>query len=636
MSLRQTVKLSLCTISERGEIRKSSKIPLALLYKATIISKNFRGAQRAIPAFAFLDWMFSEVFAMTKDLTKGSPMGLILSFGVPVLLGNLFQQFYNVVDTAIVGKTLGGDALAAVGATGSVNFLVVGFCIGVCGGFTIPVAQQFGAGNEGELRRYMAGGAWLCLLFGALLTALTAAFCGRILTGMRTPPEIYQRAFLYILTIFLGLPAYFLYNFTAGVLRALGDSRTPVIWLSGAALLNIVLDTVFILTFHLDVFGAALATVLSQLVAGLGCLGRVLRGYPMLRTERADWRWDRRRMGELCLMGLPMGLQFSITAIGSVMIQTAVNGLGTAYVTAVTAASKVSMFFSCPFDAMGSTMATYGGQKRRGRPVGAAPPGPESLRSPGGGLLSSLPGGPAHLGRPAKYAVFGRGQRRPAAPGPEVSSDSRMVLFPPGPGEHFSPADSGDGLLPPGNSGGSAGAGGPGGGFFAGALPGVRGRLLCLSGGLVDGGSLSPAGLFVLLPPPHPSPETAGRQSPALALHRRLRTCRTAKASRVLLLQSAGISEGKAPPPAGLSVSCRMSTVLVFRGAVPRRGCRLFPVSGGIRPEPGAIPCVCNKDVMCKLWFLGQRVLPGREKYLTIGLGSCKAPILRMKRGARI
>ena len=362
MSLRQTVKLSLCTISERGEIRKSSKIPLALLYKATIISKNFRGAQRAIPAFAFLDWMFSEVFAMTKDLTKGSPMGLILSFGVPVLLGNLFQQFYNVVDTAIVGKTLGGDALAAVGATGSVNFLVVGFCIGVCGGFTIPVAQQFGAGNEGELRRYMAGGAWLCLLFGALLTALTAAFCGRILTGMRTPPEIYQRAFLYILTIFLGLPAYFLYNFTAGVLRALGDSRTPVIWLSGAALLNIVLDTVFILTFHLDVFGAALATVLSQLVAGLGCLGRVLRGYPMLRTERADWRLDRRRMGELCLMGLPMGLQFSITAIGSVMIQTAVNGLGTAYVTAVTAASKVSMFFSCPFDAMGSTMATYGGQ----------------------------------------------------------------------------------------------------------------------------------------------------------------------------------------------------------------------------------------------------------------------------------
>ena len=299
---------------------------------------------------------------MTRDLTKGSPMRLILSFGLPVLLGNLFQQFYNVVDTAIVGKTLGGSALAAVGSTGSINFLVVGFCVGLCGGFAIPAAQQFGAGNHWELRRYVTGGAWLCLLFGALTTLATTLFCGHILTGMQTPPEIYQRAYLYIFTIFAGLPAYFLYNFTASVLRSLGDSRTPVIWLSGAALLNIVLDVVFILTFHLDVFGAALATVLSQAVAGAGCLVRMLRGYPILHTERADWRWSRRRMGELCLMGLPMGLQFSITAIGSVMIQTAVNGLGTAYVTAVTAASKVSMFISCPFDAMGSTMATYGGQ----------------------------------------------------------------------------------------------------------------------------------------------------------------------------------------------------------------------------------------------------------------------------------
>ena len=303
-----------------------------------------------------------EVQFMTKDLTKGSPLGLILSFGIPVLFGNLFQQLYNVVDTAIVGKTLGGSALAAVGSTGSINFLVVGFCIGVCGGFTIPIAQQFGAGNHQEMRRYMAGGAWLCLLLGAALTVATVLFCGQILTGMDTPLDIYRRAYCYILTIFAGLPAYFLYNFTAGVLRALGDSRTPVIWLSTAAVVNMALDVIFILNFHLDVFGAALATVLSQLLAGTGCLIRVLRGYPILRTERADWRWERRRMGELCLMGLPMGLQFSITAIGSVMIQAAVNGLGTAYVTAVTAASKVSMFFCCPFDAMGSTMATYGGQ----------------------------------------------------------------------------------------------------------------------------------------------------------------------------------------------------------------------------------------------------------------------------------
>lgn len=304
---------------------------------------------------------------MTKDLTKGNPVQLILSFGVPVLLGYLFQQFYNVVDTAIVGKTLGGAALASVGSTGSINFLVVGFCAGVCGGFAIPVAQQFGANNHYELRRYVTNGAWLCLFIGAALTAATVLLCGNILTSMNTPADIYQRSCSYIGTIFAGLPVYFLYNFCAGTLRSLGDSRTPVLWLIIASLVNIVLDVVFILTFHLDVFGAALATVLAQALAGAGCLIRLLRGYPILRTERADWQWDARRMGELCLAGLPMGLQYSITAIGSVMMQTAVNGLGTVYVTAVTAASKVSMFLCCPFDAMGCTMATYGGQN-----VGAA------------------------------------------------------------------------------------------------------------------------------------------------------------------------------------------------------------------------------------------------------------------------
>ena len=280
---------------------------------------------------------------MIKDLTKGSPMKLILSFGIPLLFGYLFQQLYNVVDTAIVGKTLGGAALAAVGATGSINFLVVGFCAGICGGFAIPVAQQFGAGDHRELRRYVAGGAWLCVLFGAALTAATVLFCRDILTAMNTPADIYERSYCYIVTIFAGLPAYFLYNFAAGVLRAMGDSRTPVIWLIAASLVNIVLDVVFILTFHMDVFGAAFATVLSQLLAGTGCLIRMCRGFPILKMEREDWRWDWGRMGNLCLMGLPMGLQYSITAIGSVMIQAAVNGLGTMYVTAVTAASKVSM-----------------------------------------------------------------------------------------------------------------------------------------------------------------------------------------------------------------------------------------------------------------------------------------------------
>lgn len=299
---------------------------------------------------------------MMKDLTKGSPMKLILSFGIPVLLGYLFQQLYSVVDTAIVGKTLGGAALAAVGSTGSVNFLVVGFCCGICGGMAIPVAQQFGAGNDRDLRKYMTNGVWLCVIIGVLLTLSTVVFCRNILTAMHTPEDIYERAYLYIVTIFAGLPAYFLYNFAAGILRSLGDSRTPVIWLIVASVVNVVLDILFILAFRMDVFGAALATVLAQGLAGVGCLVRILRGYPILKTERADWRWDGRKVKNLCLMGLPMGFQYSITAIGCVMIQAAVNDLGTVYVTAVTAAGKVSGFLCCPFDAMGSTMATYGGQ----------------------------------------------------------------------------------------------------------------------------------------------------------------------------------------------------------------------------------------------------------------------------------
>ena len=299
---------------------------------------------------------------MTKDLTKGSPMRLLLSFGIPILFGFLFQQLYNVVDTAIVGQTLGGNALAAVGSTSSINFLVVGFTTGVCGGFAIPIAQQCGARNDRELRRYVTGSLWLCIIVGLMLTAATVALCGNILTLMDTPQDIYHRAWLYIVTIFAGMPGYFLYNMCAGILRSLGDSRTPVIWLVAASLLNVVLDIVCIVTFHMDVFGAAFATIFSQYVAGFGCLVRLCRGFPVLKMEKGDWAWDGKRIRVLCSMGLPMGLQYSITAIGSILIQAAVNHLGTSYITAVTAASKVHLFLACPFDAMGSAMATYGGQ----------------------------------------------------------------------------------------------------------------------------------------------------------------------------------------------------------------------------------------------------------------------------------
>ncbi|MCM1023537.1 MAG: MATE family efflux transporter [Prevotella sp.] len=300
--------------------------------------------------------------AGSKDLTKGKPMSLILGFGIPLLFGFLFQQLYNVADTAIVGRFLGYKALAAVGSTGSVNFLVIGFVMGVCNGFSIPVAQMFGAGDFKQLRRYVTNSLWLCISLAAVITAATLIFCAEILKFTNTPEDIFERAHTYIFTVFAGIPAYFLYNMTAGILRSLGDSKTPVSWLVIASVVNIVLDIVFIFFFHLDVFGAALATVIAQFVSGFGCLRQVCRGYAVLKTDRDDWHFSGKHIGRLFLMGLPMGLQYSITAIGSVMLQTSVNGLGTEYVTAVTAANKLSMFVCCPFDAMGSTMATYAGQ----------------------------------------------------------------------------------------------------------------------------------------------------------------------------------------------------------------------------------------------------------------------------------
>ena len=298
----------------------------------------------------------------TQDLTQGSPMRLIINFGIPMLLGFLFQQFYNLADTAIVGRFLGGDALAAVGSTGSVNFLVIGFVIGICSGFAIPIAQQFGAENYPELRKYVVGSLWLCIIFSIIITAATVIFCTEILQLTNTPDDIFRRAYIYIITIFAGIPAYFLYNMTASILRSLGDSRTPVVWLVVASVINIVLDIVFILCFDMDVFGAAFATVIAQFVSGIGCIVKLCRSFEILRITKEDRKITLKHIGTLCTMGLPMGLQYSITAIGSVVLQTAVNQLGTSYVTAVTAANKLSMIFCCPFDAMGGTMATYAGQ----------------------------------------------------------------------------------------------------------------------------------------------------------------------------------------------------------------------------------------------------------------------------------
>ncbi len=299
---------------------------------------------------------------MEKDMTQGSPMRLILGFAVPLLFGLLFQQFYSMVDTIIVGHYLGVEALAAVGATGSVNFLIIGFCMGVCNGFAIPVAQEFGARHEENLRKYVANCVWLSVIFSVVMTIAVVALCRPILQLMRTPSNIIDGSYEYIVIIFLGIPITYLYNMTAAILRSLGDSRTPVIFLVMAAILNIFLDMLCIIVFHMGVAGAAIATVVSQAVAGLCCLLFMYKKFTILRMSREEWKWNPQFVGKLCGMGIPMGLQYSITAIGSVILQSAVNSIGSDAVAAVTAGGKLSMLLMCPFDAMGSTMATYGGQ----------------------------------------------------------------------------------------------------------------------------------------------------------------------------------------------------------------------------------------------------------------------------------
>ena len=297
-----------------------------------------------------------------KDLTTGSPTRHIVGFMLPMLLGLLFQQFYNMVDTIVVGQVLGVNALAGVGSTGSVNFLVLGFCIGLCAGFAIPVAQKFGEKDFKGLRRYVGNTIWLALAFAAVLTAATCLLCGNILTWMNTPQTVFKEAYDYIFIIFLGIPVTFLYNILSGIIRSLGDSKSPVIFLAISSIINVGLDILFIVVFGMGVSGAGWATVTAQLISGILCLIYMAKKFDILRLSHDELKPDIFYISRLCSMGVPMGLQYSITAIGSILLQSAVNSLGETYVAAVTAGSKVSQFACCPFDAMGSTMATYCGQ----------------------------------------------------------------------------------------------------------------------------------------------------------------------------------------------------------------------------------------------------------------------------------
>ena len=307
--------------------------------------------------------------AVIKEMTEGRIFPQIFYFTLPLLMGNLLQQTYSLVDAAIVGKFLGINSLAAVGASSSVVFLILGFCNGCCGGFGIPVAQKFGARDYSTMRRCVIVSLQLAAVMSVVLALITGIWCDDILRLMRTPENIFDEAYAYLLITFIGIPCTFFYNLLSSIIRALGDSKTPFWFLLLAAVLNIVLDLFCILVLGWGVAGASIATVFSQGVSALLCYLYMMRRFDILRTTPDERRFSRPIARTLLGIGIPMGLQFSITAIGSIMLQSANNALGTACVAAFTAAMRIKMFFMCPFESLGIAMATFAGQNYgAGRP----------------------------------------------------------------------------------------------------------------------------------------------------------------------------------------------------------------------------------------------------------------------------
>ncbi|NCB33681.1 MAG: MATE family efflux transporter [Erysipelotrichia bacterium] len=292
-------------------------------------------------------------------MTEGNILKQIAVFSIPLLLGNLFQQAYNVVDASIVGKTLGANALASVGVSSSVQFLVLGFCMGAAIGFSVPVATQFGAGNLHKMRQYVYISAILTAVIAAGLTVITIALCPSILHLLAAPAEIYEDAYQYLVTIFAGISFTFLYNYLSGILRAIGDSRTPFLFLAFSAVLNVFLDLFCICVLHLGCFGAAIATIIAQGISGILCLLLIIRKFNILHLEKEDRVFDMKMAGYSLNMGVPMGLQYSITAIGSMVMQMSNNSLGTLYVSAYAAGLKIKQFMLSPFNALSAAAATF-------------------------------------------------------------------------------------------------------------------------------------------------------------------------------------------------------------------------------------------------------------------------------------
>ena len=299
---------------------------------------------------------------MQQDMTRGPIVPHIIKFTIPLFTGNLFQQFYNMADTVIVGRFVGADALAAVGSTGTIMFLLMGFAMGITSGFSILTSQKFGAGDEEGVKQSIATGTIMTIIIAAALSISSSLGVNSLLTMMNTPENIIGDARSYLTIICAGLSACIMYNLLSAYLRAVGNSQAPLFFLVFSAILNIGLDILLIVHFKMGTAGAALATVLSQGISAVLCLFYIIARVKLLVPRADQWRIDSKTAGNQLRMGLPMALQFGVTASGTMIMQTAINIFGSTAIAAFTAASKVSMLLTEGMFSLGQTMATYCGQ----------------------------------------------------------------------------------------------------------------------------------------------------------------------------------------------------------------------------------------------------------------------------------
>ena len=296
---------------------------------------------------------------MAKDMTSGKPIKLIWNFTIPLLIGNLFQQLYNMADTFIVGRTIGVHALASVGSTGSIIFLILGFANGLTAGLAIPLAQRFGAKDYLGVKRSFYVSILISAVVAILLTILSMIFCRQILEIMQTPVEIIDGAYDYLMVIFAGIFSSMAFNLLSNIFRSIGDAKTPLYFLVIACIMNIILDIVFIAGFGMGVEGAGYATVLSQIFSALACILYIWKKIPILRLNSKDFVAESSDVREHVRISFPMAFQSSIIAIGAIIIQITLNQLGATAVAAYTAAQKIDQVAILPMMSFGVTMATF-------------------------------------------------------------------------------------------------------------------------------------------------------------------------------------------------------------------------------------------------------------------------------------